>query len=416
MIPLSPRESVSLLLFGLAILAICGLEIGVLVRAVYRRSKGRSARRILLAVPAIVLHLLLVTVLGCMLYAYFIEPNWIEVHSLTLHTPKLKAETFRIVQISDLHCDVAQRNEERAVQIINGLKPDVVVATGDYHGSATRNAYHNGFDYAPIAGQAGDLVSLLSFVVGTAATAGGAIASVILSNIALRLSLEAEKRETSTFAADRIDSAAAHFSRIASGMNRLYAATALVEDKARFYERQYVYGMTGLSAHEQDRLNRELAGPCAQVADALETMAAALDEALCDEFARYALVKGMELQAASGRLPRTKDAMARLPQAGRTPSLSDLPEVVAILRSAAYSMREDARSIVVNAWRRLPEDLKVSPDSHVIVERPAVDFILMGNMTDLRSGQLTDAGGAFCVRRVRQRPPRAFPRRGEYVD
>ncbi|NLH41902.1 MAG: metallophosphoesterase [Planctomycetes bacterium] len=132
MIPLSPRESVSLLLFGLAILAICGLEIGVLVRAVYRRSKGRSARRILLAVPAIVLHLLLVTVLGCMLYAYFIEPNWIEVHSLTLHTPKLKAETFRIVQISDLHCDVAQRNEERAVQIINGLKPDVVVATGDY--------------------------------------------------------------------------------------------------------------------------------------------------------------------------------------------------------------------------------------------------------------------------------------------
>ena len=181
-------------------------------------------------------------------------------------------------------------------------------------------------------------------------------------------------------------------------MNRLYAATALVEDKARFYERQYVYGMTGLSAHEQDRLNRELAGPCAQVADALDTMAAALDAALCDEFARYALVKGMELQAAAGRLPRTKDAMARLPQAGRTPSLSDLPEVVAILRSAAYSMREDARSIVVNAWRRLPEDLKVSPDSHVIVERPAVDFILMGNMTDLRSGQLTDAGGAYCVR------------------
>jgi hypothetical protein len=251
---------------------------------------------------------------------------------------------------------------------------------------------------AAIGGQAGDLVSLLSFIVGTAATAGGAIASVILSNIALRLSLEAEKRETSTFAADRIDNAAAHFSRIASGMNRLYAATALVEDKARFYERQYVYGMTGLSAHEQDRLNRELAGPCAQVADALDTMAAALDEALCDEFARYALVKGMELQAATGRLPRTKDAMARLPQAGRTPSLLDLPEIVAILRSAAFSMREDARSIVVNAWRWLPEDLKVSPDSHVMVERPAVDFILMGNMTDLRSGQLTEAGGAYCVR------------------
>ena len=58
------------------------------------------------------------------------------------------------------------------------------------------------------------------------------------------------------------------------------AATALVEDKARFYERQYIYGMTGLSAHEQDRLNRELAGPCAQVADALErTLQVPLDEA-----------------------------------------------------------------------------------------------------------------------------------------
>ena len=251
---------------------------------------------------------------------------------------------------------------------------------------------------AAIGGQAGDLVSLLSFIVGTAATAGGAIASVILSNIALRLSLDSERRETSTFAADRVDRAAAHFSRIASGMNRLYAATALVEDKARFYERQYIYGMTGLSAHEQDRLNRELAGPCAQVAEALDAMAAALDEALCDEFARYALVKGMELQSASGRLSRTKDAMARLPQAGRTPSVGDLPEIVAILRSAVFSMREDARSIVVNAWRWLPDDLKISPDSHVIVERPAVEFILMGNMTDLRSGQLTEAGGAYCVR------------------
>lgn len=251
---------------------------------------------------------------------------------------------------------------------------------------------------AAIGGQAGDLVSLLSFVVGTAATAGGAIASVILSNIALRLSLDSEKRETSTFAADRIDRAAAHFSRIASGMNRLYAATALVEDRARYYERQYVYGMTGLSAHEQDRLNRDLAGPCAQVAEALDAMASALDEALCDEFARFALVKGMEAQAASGRLPRVKDAMTRLPQAGRTPSLSDLPEIVAILRSAAFSMREEARTIVITAWRWLPEDLKVSPDSHVIVERPAVNFILMGNMTDLRSGQLTEAGGAYCVR------------------
>jgi len=132
MIPLSHRELVSLLLFGLAILAICGLELGVLGRALYRRAKGRSSRRVLFTAPAIVLHVLVVTVFGCILYAHFIEPRWIEVHKLTLHTPKLRAETFRIVQITDLHCDVELRNEERTVEIVNSLKPDVIVATGDY--------------------------------------------------------------------------------------------------------------------------------------------------------------------------------------------------------------------------------------------------------------------------------------------
>ena len=36
------------------------------------------------------------------------------------------------MQISDLHCDWKTRNEEKMVRIINGLKPDIVVATGDY--------------------------------------------------------------------------------------------------------------------------------------------------------------------------------------------------------------------------------------------------------------------------------------------
>ena len=36
------------------------------------------------------------------------------------------------MQISDLHCDRTALNEERVVRIVNSLKPDIVVATGDY--------------------------------------------------------------------------------------------------------------------------------------------------------------------------------------------------------------------------------------------------------------------------------------------
>ncbi len=51
---------------------------------------------------------------------------------MTLRTPKLRDARFRIVQITDLHCDWKIRNEEKMVRIVNDLKPDLVVATGDY--------------------------------------------------------------------------------------------------------------------------------------------------------------------------------------------------------------------------------------------------------------------------------------------
>jgi predicted MPP superfamily phosphohydrolase len=132
MIPLSPQERISLLVFALAVLTICGLEIVVLARSLYRRSRGRSARRILFAPWAIGVHALVVVMFACMLYGYFIEPRWIDVHTVTLQTPLLKSATFRIVQISDLHCGEKPRNEERTVEIVNALKPDIVVATGDF--------------------------------------------------------------------------------------------------------------------------------------------------------------------------------------------------------------------------------------------------------------------------------------------
>lgn len=129
---MSPRELVSVLLFVLVILTICGLEIAILVRSIRNRLHGLFARKILFAKPAIGVHALILSMFGCLLYSYFVEPRWIDVHSTTLRTVKLKDTGFRIVQITDLHCDRTAGNEERVVRIVNGLKPDIVVATGDY--------------------------------------------------------------------------------------------------------------------------------------------------------------------------------------------------------------------------------------------------------------------------------------------
>jgi predicted MPP superfamily phosphohydrolase len=129
---MTPREKISLVLFVLCILLVFCLEVFVLSKALVRILRGRPAGRLLLAKPALFLHLLTGIVVVCLLYGFFIEPNWIDTNIVTIRTPKLKEAAFRIVQISDLHCDTAPRNEDRAIEIISQLDPDVIVATGDY--------------------------------------------------------------------------------------------------------------------------------------------------------------------------------------------------------------------------------------------------------------------------------------------
>lgn len=129
---LSSQERLSLILFMLAIFVLYGAEVFVLLRAILATACHRPARRILLSRSAIVLHILAAGGLACIGYARFIEPTWIEVNMMTIPTPKLSEASIRIVQISDLHCDVKPRNEERLVSIVNDLKPDIIVATGDY--------------------------------------------------------------------------------------------------------------------------------------------------------------------------------------------------------------------------------------------------------------------------------------------
>jgi predicted MPP superfamily phosphohydrolase len=125
------REEISLLLFGLLILAISGLEVILLISYVLVRIRRGSWRSIRLTKFDIALHTLALTGILCLLYGHFVEPYWIDVNAMTIRTAKLRTAGFRIVQISDLHCDETPRNEERAVRIINQFKPDVIVLTGD---------------------------------------------------------------------------------------------------------------------------------------------------------------------------------------------------------------------------------------------------------------------------------------------
>jgi len=70
------------------------------------------------------------------LYGRFIESKWYEVTETDLPIPGLHPnfQHYRIVQISDLHLKNrnAGKRFDKIVQRINGLKPDVIVITGDF--------------------------------------------------------------------------------------------------------------------------------------------------------------------------------------------------------------------------------------------------------------------------------------------
>ncbi|MDD2714837.1 MAG: metallophosphoesterase [Candidatus Wallbacteria bacterium] len=78
-----------------------------------------------------VMHWLFFISILCILYGYFIEPYWIEVTHITIRSPKLKNGSLRIVHLSDFHSSDGVRNEGKLPGIINPLKPDLLVFTGD---------------------------------------------------------------------------------------------------------------------------------------------------------------------------------------------------------------------------------------------------------------------------------------------
>ncbi|MDD4879891.1 MAG: metallophosphoesterase [Candidatus Omnitrophica bacterium] len=125
------REFVSLSVFLALVLAVYikeGQLIFKLLLFKLRRKEGVSG---FLTKPAIGVHILAAAGVLCFLYGLLIEPYWIDVKRVEIESGKLSHASLRIVQLSDLHTDPKGTNEKKIVEMVNALKPDIIVFTGD---------------------------------------------------------------------------------------------------------------------------------------------------------------------------------------------------------------------------------------------------------------------------------------------
>jgi predicted MPP superfamily phosphohydrolase len=124
-------EKIAVLIFLGMVAIVYILEMRLIFISIFRKLTAKKAKDIIFSKPAIVIHSLALIGIVCFLYGYFIEPYWIQVNTVEIRTEKLASTSLRIVQISDLHCDDKLRNEKRLVDLINPMKPDIIVFTGD---------------------------------------------------------------------------------------------------------------------------------------------------------------------------------------------------------------------------------------------------------------------------------------------
>jgi predicted MPP superfamily phosphohydrolase len=124
-------EIIAFSIFISCIAAVYLLETALLIRFVFAKITGNPKYNIMLKKRALVVHFLALAGIGCFLYGHFVELYRIQVTTIPIRTDKLSQTTFRIVHISDLHCDRKPRNEKRMVELVNQLRADVIVFTGD---------------------------------------------------------------------------------------------------------------------------------------------------------------------------------------------------------------------------------------------------------------------------------------------
>jgi predicted MPP superfamily phosphohydrolase len=92
---------------------------------------SRAKRHTFLTKPALAVFVAASVGIVCFLYGIFVEPYWLQVNYITIHTDKLRQTAFRVVHFSDTHTDKDPRLEPRLARAINSLKPDCIVFTGD---------------------------------------------------------------------------------------------------------------------------------------------------------------------------------------------------------------------------------------------------------------------------------------------
>lgn len=88
---------------------------------------GERTQRLLSAL----LHAAAFVGLLCILYGFLVEPTRLEVTKVEFRSPKVRGPV-RIVLLSDFHSEAEPLNERRAVELVRGLKPDLIAVTGDF--------------------------------------------------------------------------------------------------------------------------------------------------------------------------------------------------------------------------------------------------------------------------------------------
>lgn len=128
------QEKIALDLVLLAIIAVYILAVWAIFRLIVEKFAGieKEQRFFFIWLRRLSLFFALIG-LFCFSYAYFIEPYWLEVRKIEIHSQKLPKglQPIRIVHISDIHSDSFARLEEELPITIAEQKPDLIVFSGD---------------------------------------------------------------------------------------------------------------------------------------------------------------------------------------------------------------------------------------------------------------------------------------------
>jgi len=119
---------IRLLSYGLFIHVPAFLFLSALL--LYRRNLGQGYHLFTLA--------LLIACVG--MYAFFIEPYWIEVKQVDIHSDKI-TKPLKIALIADFQTYRVGDHEKRAIDIMCSQKPDLILFAGDYIQAGSRKSF-----------------------------------------------------------------------------------------------------------------------------------------------------------------------------------------------------------------------------------------------------------------------------------